>query len=87
MQYLAEVRIELKHGVADPEGANTQKTLALLGFSTVARVKSTRAFAITLDAASESEARRDVEDMCRKLLVNPVIHEARITISPLAAIA
>ena len=28
---IAEVKIKLKKGVADPEGANTQKTLELLG--------------------------------------------------------
>ena len=33
--YRAEVRIELKPGVADPEGANTKKTLELLGFKGV----------------------------------------------------
>ena len=30
--FIAEVRVKLKKGVADPEGANTKKALELLGF-------------------------------------------------------
>lgn len=78
--YRAEVRIELKPGVADPEGANTKKTLELLGFSGVTGVKSVHAFSIDLDAASEDAARQQVDEMCRRLLVNPVIHSPDIHI-------
>ncbi len=85
MQFQAEVRIELKPGVADPEGANTKKTLALLGFAQVADVKATRSFKITLDAEDAHAARLSVGEMCKRLLVNPVVHEAHITITPLAA--
>jgi phosphoribosylformylglycinamidine synthase PurS subunit len=79
--YRAEVRIELKPGVADPEGANTKKALELLGFQGVQNVKSVHAFAVDLAAPSEAAARKQVEEMCKRLLVNPVIHVPRITIT------
>src|SRR5581483_8474993 len=72
--YRAEVRIELKPGVADPEGANTKKALELLGFRGVSAVKSVHAFSVDLDAKSESDAKATVDEMCKRLLVNPVIH-------------
>jgi len=78
--YRAEVRIELKPGVADPEGANTKKALELLGFKGVKAVKSVHAFSLDVDAASETEAKAQVEEMCKRLLVNPVIHTPRITL-------
>jgi phosphoribosylformylglycinamidine synthase len=78
--YRAEVRIELKPGVADPEGANTKKTLELLGFPHVQVVRSVHAFTIDLDAASEAEAREQVDEMCKRLLVNPVIHAPRVAV-------
>jgi phosphoribosylformylglycinamidine synthase len=78
--YRAEVRIELKPGVADPEGANTKKALELLGFRGVKAVKSVHAFSLDVDAASEGEAKAQVEEMCKRLLVNPVIHTPRISI-------
>ena len=53
---MAEVRIRLKKGVADPEGANTKKALELLGFSNVVDVKSSKCFSIRLDTDDEAEA-------------------------------
>lgn len=79
--YRAEVRIELKPGVADPEGANTKKALELLGFRGVKAVKTVHAFSLDLDAGSEGEAHAQVEEMCKKLLVNPVIHAPRVVIT------
>ena len=39
-----EIRIELKKGVADPEGKNTMKTLESLGFEGVESVRSVKVF-------------------------------------------
>lgn len=78
--YRAEVRIELKPGVTDPEGANTKKALELLGFDGVRAVKTVHAFTIDLDAANESAAQAQVDDMCRRLLVNPVIHQPQVSL-------
>ncbi|MEA3201878.1 MAG: phosphoribosylformylglycinamidine synthase subunit PurS [Thermoplasmata archaeon] len=82
--YRAEVRIELKPGVADPEGANTKKTLELLGFRGVQSVKAVHAFTLDLDAKSAAEAKSSVDEMCKRLLVNPVIHTPAITLVDLA---
>jgi phosphoribosylformylglycinamidine synthase len=78
--YRAEVRIELKPGVADPEGANTKKALELLGFKGLKQVKTVHAFSIDLDASSEADARAQVDEMCKRLLVNPVIHKPNVTL-------
>jgi len=76
---VAEVRIELKEGVADPEGRNTQKALELLGFTGIKDVHSVKVFEIHLEA-SEHEAKKQVEEMCKRLLANPVIHKYSIRI-------
>lgn len=79
--YRAEVRIELKAGVADPEGANTKKALELLGFQGVKAVRKVHAFTIDVEAASEADAKAQVEEMSKRLLANPVIQTPRITIT------
>lgn len=81
MAYRAEVRVELKPGVTDPEGANTKKALELLGFAGVRDVRAFHSFAIDLDAADEKAAKATVDDMCRRLLVNPVIHAYRVSVA------
>ena len=78
--YTAEVRIGLKKGVADPEGANTHKTLNLLGFENITGVHSVRTFQLDIDATDEKTAREEVEKACKRLLANPVIHEYQIQV-------
>ena len=41
-----EIKIGLKSGMADPEGANVQKALNLLGFENVDTVKSAKCYRI-----------------------------------------
>ncbi len=72
--YVAEVRVELKKGVADPEGKNTKKALDLLGFDKVVDVRTSRYFIIELDVGSAEEAMAMAKEMSVKLLANPVIH-------------
>ena len=74
------MRVELKKGVADPEGKNTKKALDLLGFDKVTGVKTSKFFTIQIDAGSAEEARKMVDEMCIKLLSNPVIHNPEINI-------
>ena len=73
----SEIRIELKKGVADPEGKNTMKTLESLGFEGVESVRSVKVFDIELDMTPEKAVEAG-EEMCRKLLANPVIQNYRV---------
>lgn len=77
---VAEVRVELKNGVADPEGANIKKTLITLGFTDVRDVQSVKTYRITLDQADPSAAEKDLQLMCEKLLANPVVNRYSIRI-------
>jgi len=74
-----DIRIELKKGVADPEGANTKKTLASLGFKEIEAVRSIKFFEITVDLPAD-EALKAGEEYCRKLLANPVIQSYSISL-------
>ncbi|HPP44664.1 MAG TPA: phosphoribosylformylglycinamidine synthase subunit PurS [Methanomassiliicoccaceae archaeon] len=56
----ADIRIELKHGVADPEGENTRKALELLGFKGIKSVKTVKLFEVEMDAEPE-EAKEAAE--------------------------
>ena len=75
---IADVYIELKEGVADPEGEATLKTLRLLGFKRVKRVSTVKVFRIDIEARSKEDAEREIAEMCEKLLANPVIQKYRI---------
>lgn len=76
---VAEVRVELKKGVADPEGKNTLKALELLGFEGLRDVKTVKVFEIEFEGDAGG-AQKKVEEMCRRLLANPVIHNYKISV-------
>ena len=79
MRYLADVTIKLKKGVRDPEGMAITRALRNLGFS-VEEVSSAKKYYVLFDAEDEEEAKNQVEEMCRKLLSNPIIHEYSYTL-------
>ncbi len=76
---ILEIRIELKKGVADPEGNNTKKTLESLGFKGLGDVKFVKLFEVEVDLPPE-EAKKAGEEMCRKLLANPVIQNYKVAV-------
>ncbi|UCD14173.1 MAG: phosphoribosylformylglycinamidine synthase subunit PurS [Thermoplasmatales archaeon] len=76
----ARVTITLKKGVSDPEGANTLKALHLLGFDNVRAAKTIRTFDILIDGKDKNSVKKEVEQMCQRLLTNPVIHNYDIEV-------
>jgi phosphoribosylformylglycinamidine synthase PurS subunit len=72
MRWLAEVHVRLRPGIADPEGQTIAGGLRSLGFE-VADVRAGKLMRITFEAADRSSAEAAVEQMCRRLLANPVM--------------
>jgi len=79
MRYWAKVEVGLKPGHSDPEGETTKQ--ALLGFKyPVKSVGVSKVYEIVLETRSLAEAKRLVDDMCRRLLANPVKDNYRFEI-------
>ncbi|MEM2111055.1 MAG: phosphoribosylformylglycinamidine synthase subunit PurS [Candidatus Bathyarchaeia archaeon] len=71
MKYIARVKVELKTGHSDPEGETTKESLKELNYP-VNSVKVGKVYEIHFEASSMEEAKRQVEEMCKRLLANPV---------------
>ena len=69
----AEIYVRLKDGVADPQGSTIEHALHSLEYGEVRRVRTGTYLQIELVSEDRSQAEARVEDMCEKLLVNPVI--------------
>ncbi len=76
----AMVEVQLRPGIADPQGATIERALPALGFTGVSGVRAGKAFRLKLEAPDDEEARRVVEELCARLLANPVIEDASVTI-------
>jgi phosphoribosylformylglycinamidine synthase subunit PurS len=74
------VEVSLRPGIADPQGATIERALPALGFSQVSAVRAGKAFRFVVDAADEASARAEVDQLCRRLLTNPVIEDSAVTL-------
>lgn len=72
-RFLAKVYVSLKPTVNDPEGLTIAGALSSLGFTGVASVRSGRYFQVRLRASDRQSAEKQVDQMCSRLLSNPVI--------------
>ena len=68
-----------KHGILDPQGEAVQGSLRKLGFA-VGGARVGRLVDLDVDAASEQEAKDQVERMCQELLANPLIESFEIEV-------
>ncbi|MFH1774832.1 MAG: phosphoribosylformylglycinamidine synthase subunit PurS [Methanobacteriota archaeon] len=68
-----EVRISYKPGVQDAEGESTLQGLKILGFKKVRGVRTSKVYRIEGDYS-----KKDIEEMCRRLLANPVSQDYEI---------
>ncbi|MBS3773258.1 MAG: phosphoribosylformylglycinamidine synthase subunit PurS [Candidatus Thermoplasmatota archaeon] len=75
MMFTARVEVQLKKGISDPEGNNILKALHLLGFDEVEDVSVAKVTRLVVSGDSEDVVRDRVEEMCQRLLTNPVIHD------------
>jgi phosphoribosylformylglycinamidine synthase len=82
-QFAAHVEVTHLPGIADPAGATVERALPALGYSNVSQVHIGKTIRLVVEAADADAARREVEEMCERLLANPVIEAYEVTISEL----
>ena len=78
-RYRIEVRVKPRPGLLDPQGKAVHHSLNSLGWDGVHDVRVGKAIYIDMDAASESEALDAADEMCRKLLANPVTEDYEVS--------
>ena len=74
----ARIHITLKPGVHDPQGKAIANALAALGFAGVNDVRQGKYLELDLSETDPTAARAAAEDMCARLLANPVIENYTI---------
>ena len=85
MIFSVQVEVRLRPGIADPQGATIERAIPTLGVSGVSDVRVGKSIRFTIDAADEASARASDEDLCRRILTNPVIEDSVIELTPGAA--
>lgn len=75
-----EIYITLKKTVVDPQGLVIKHALESLGFSGIASIRYGKIISMQLDLKNTKIAERQIGQMCKKLLANPIIEDYRFKI-------
>ena len=78
-QFTVEVLVTPRPGLLDPQGKAIHHALSSLGYDAVADVRVGKAIYLEVDADSPGDAVERAEEMCRKLLANPVTEDFHVT--------
>jgi len=73
MKFVAEIDIMPHKELLDPQGKTVLNNLKHLDLSGVSDVRIGRHVSMSLEAASEAEARQKVDTACQKLLANLIM--------------
>jgi phosphoribosylformylglycinamidine synthase PurS subunit len=76
----AKVIIKLKDTILDPQGLTIHHALETLGYKNIESLRSGKFFEIELNVEDREKAVEIVDEICKKLLANPVTEEYQFTI-------
>jgi phosphoribosylformylglycinamidine synthase len=85
VRFSVVVEVQLRAGVADPQGATIERSLPHLGFDGVSDVRVGKCIRFSIESADEASARSEVDEMCSRFLANPVIEDSSVRIEALVS--
>jgi len=71
------ITVTLKKDVLDPQGKVVQNTLMNIGLN-LKNIRQGKYFEIEVDEKDQTKAEKNVDEMCKKLLVNLIIEDYKI---------
>lgn len=79
------VRVDVTHlpGILDPAGATVERALPALGYGNVSQLRIGKSIQLIVEAPDPEAARAQVDEMCRRILANPVIEAYEIGVTGL----
>ncbi len=73
--FKATVIVKRKPAILDPQGKAAQQGAKLLGFNNVRNTRINKFIEFEIVTEDETQARKEVEAYCEKLLTNPLIED------------
>ena len=72
------ITVTLKKDVLDPQGKVVEQTLKNMGTNTLIGIRQGKYFEVEINEKNETEAEKQINEMCNKLLVNTIIEDFSI---------
>ena len=76
----ARVIITLKKTIMDAQGQTVEKALHNLGYEGVQNLRMGKYVEMDLNGAPKDKLPAQIDEMCRRLLANPIIEDFRVEI-------
>ena len=70
-----EIYVTLKKTVSDPQGLTVKHALESSGYQNLEEVRVGKLVTIKISSKDKKEAKERVDEMCQKLLANPIIED------------
>lgn len=78
--YTARITITIRETILDPQGKTIEHSLQSIGFQNISGTRMGKFIKMNIDAESRKEASAIADEVCRKLLANPVMEDYSFTI-------
>jgi phosphoribosylformylglycinamidine synthase len=75
-----EVTVIRRPDIADPQGTTIARALHQLGFDEVSSVRVDKVITLDVDGDDPESLNARVDDMCRRLLANPVLEDFTVEV-------
>ncbi len=73
--FRSKIRVTLRPSILDPQGKAVSHAIRALGITAVRDVRMGKFVELTVEGSTREEARAATEEVCRRLLANPVMED------------
>lgn len=73
--YLSKIKVTLRKSILDPQGKAVEHALGTMHVGSIKDVRMGKYIELKIDTDSKNVAHTTTEDVCKKLLANPVMEE------------
>ncbi|MDR2835245.1 MAG: phosphoribosylformylglycinamidine synthase subunit PurS [Bacteroidales bacterium] len=80
MKYIAEINIMPQKALLDPQGKAVLSSANKNGFINITNVRIGKNIEIEIEAGNKNDAAQIIDDLCKQILINPVIESYKFNI-------
>lgn len=73
--YSAKIKVTLRKSILDPQGKAVEHSIQSLGYKNILDTRIGKFVELKIDTTSEEEAQLITNEVCKKLLANPVMED------------
>ncbi len=73
--YSAKIKVTLRKSILDPQGKAVEHSFQALGYHKIKDTRIGKFIELKIDVSTENEAKKMTDEVCSKLLANPVMED------------